>query len=748
MKNLKHLLSLAAAILLAVSCGNHKLFNNGGSNYTIIISQDATPSEKYAAEELRYWIKEVSGTDLPIADLSAGVRGKRLVVGFNRLVSELVPGAVKPEDRDDSFTLRSVGGDILFWGGSLRGTLYAVYSFLEEELGCRWYSSKVSVAPHMDSWEFSELNRHEEPGIIIRDNCYLDVRVNPAFSGRMRNNFVNLPGEKPGETLPGTAEGYWGVHAMGYLMTPAEYYAEHPEYFSFRDGERLSGYSQLCLSNPDVLRICTEKIRNVMRQNPDFLIYSMEQGDNRLYCQCEECEALAEKYGGQSGIMVWFVNQVADAVKDEFPDKFIGTFAYQYTRHAPKNIVPRDNVVIRLCSIECCMFHDYDDCEQNVAFMKDLKDWSAIAPHLYIWDYVTDFAQYNLPVANWKTMATHIKDFRDNNAIGILEEGDYQTVSCELKELRAWLLSKLMWNPDADVDALIEDFTDGYYGAAGKYVREYIALSDSILRRPGIHSDCYINASDPMYTDELITEGRKIFAAAKEAVASDKVLHDRVETAEMPLCFLQMHKNPVLGIQEGADALVRRVIERDGIDRMAEGEWAGGVMEAKRLLENYDKLKASFKEAPVFPAADVKPTVQGVSFKKYEGSFMTTSQMVWRGEVVHEGIMPWIQIDTEPGKDHFGYLFDCWFRADADGIHQFKVVSDDGAVLYIDGTEVINLDGSHFDATGFAFVNLAKGFHRLKLRYFEDCEGQKLEVFLAAPEGYNGTLPATRLYLP
>ena len=75
-------------------------------------------------------------------------------------------------------------------------------------------------------------------------------------------------------------------------------------------------------------------------------------------------------------------------------------------------------------------------------------------------------------------------------------------------------------------------------------------------------------------------------------------------------------------------------------------------------------------------------------------------------------------------------------------------MSDDGAVLYIDGTEVINLDGSHFDATGFAFVNLAKGFHRLKLRYFEDCEGQKLEVFLAAPEGFHGSLPATRLYLP
>ena len=239
MKNLKHLLFLAAAILLAVSCGNHKLFNNGGSDYTIIISQDATPSEKYAANELKHWIKEVSGADLPVAGLDGGKKGKRLIVGYNSLTETLVPGAVKPEDRDDSFTLRSVGGDILFWGGSLRGTLYAVYSFLEEELGCRWYSSKVSLAPHKEAWSFGKLDRHEEPGIIIRDNCVLDVRSNPAFSARTRNNFVRLPGKNPGETIPGTAEGYWGVHAMGYLISPAEYYSTHPEYFSLRVGNRL-----------------------------------------------------------------------------------------------------------------------------------------------------------------------------------------------------------------------------------------------------------------------------------------------------------------------------------------------------------------------------------------------------------------------------------------------------------------------------------------------------------------------------
>ena len=739
------MLAAATALLLA-SC-SHVLFKDGKSDYSIVIAPDAPESEQYAATELRDWLKEVSGAELPITGLDGGTQGKRLVVGFNPIVEELVPGTAKPGDRDDSFTWENHGGDILFWGGSKRGTLYSVYSFLEEELGCRWYSSKVSVAPKKSSWKFSKLYNHEEPGIIIRDNCVLDVRSNPAFSARVRNNFIKLPGKGPGETIPGTAEGYWGVHAMGSFISPAEFYHTHPEYFSYRDGKRLDNYSQLCLSNPEVLEICIERVRKVMRENPDFLIYSMEQNDNYLFCECDECKAIAERYGGQSGVMLWFVNQVADAVREEFPDKFIGTFAYQYTRHAPKDIVPRDNVVVRLCSIECCMLHGYDGCEQNLSFLKDLQDWSAIAPHLYIWDYVTDFAQYSLPVANWKSMQPHIQDFRDNHAIGILEEGDYQTVSCELREMRSWLLSKLMWNPDADVDALIKDFTDGYYGAAGPYIRQYLDIEERILLRPGIHTGCYIESSNEMYTPAFISEGRRIFAEAKAAVASDPVLSDRVETAAMPVCFLEMERTPLNGLNDGAYDLIKRVVGREGIDRMAEGAWTGGFLWAKDMLEKYENLIRNMKEAALIPAVDVKTSGNGVSFTRYKGDFLSTSEMLAKGTIDGKGVKPFFGIDEAEDEDHFGYVFDTWLKVEQTGIHQFNIISDDGAVMFVDGKEVLNVDGSHPDRSGWAILNLEKGMHHIELRYFEDFEAQKLDVVLTCPDGQNGPIPAERLFI-
>lgn len=720
--------------LCLVACSPHTLFKEGSSAYTIVVEPDASQIEQYAARELQTWIREVGGVELPI--VTEGVPGKRLLLDCE-----------DRNGRDDAFSYANDGGDIVFWGKGPRGTLYAVYAFLEEELGCRWYSSEVSVAPKQDSWSFRKLFREEAPGIRIRDNCVLDVRVNPVFSARMRNNFVRIPSPDGKGTIPGSAEGYWGVHALGTHVPVDKYFATHPEYFCLRDGKRYGGYGQLCLSNPDVLQITIESVRRIMREQPDFLIYSVEQNDNQLYCQCDDCTTLAERYGGQSGVMVWFVNQVADAVREEFPDKFIGTFAYQYTRHAPKDIVPRENVVIRLCSIECCLLHRYDECERNIAFLQDLRDWGSIAPHLYIWDYVTDFSQYCLPVANWKTMQPHILDFVENHAIGILEEGDYQSVSCELRELRSWILSKLMWNPDADVDALVRDFTDGYYGAGGRYVREYLDLEERVLRREGIHGNCYISAMDSMYTQAFLDEGRALFAKAREAVGTDSVLYHRLETAEFPLCFLQMEKDPLLGLQTGADALARRVIRRDGITRMAEWESGSGTSGAEVLLECYDQMKRDLREVAVLPASPVEPAGNGVAFTRYEGGFMTTGEMLRKGKMTGKGIRPDIRIEEPEEADHFGYVFDTWLKVTEEGVHQIRVSTDDGAVLLLDGKAIIERDGSHSAETAWAYVDLAVGFHHLELRYFEDCEGQELDIRLRTPAGYDGPLPQERLFI-
>lgn len=741
---MRNILYFIPVILLSACTGKHVLFENGASDYSIVIDKEAPASEQYAAEELQNWLREVGGVSLPIVGPDEGEQGKRLVVGYNSIVEDLVPKAQIQSPSDDSFTWCSKKGDILFWGGSERGTLYSVYDFLEDQLGIRWYSEDVTVVPEVEKWSFSTLYNHEAPALLVRDNCMLAPRTNAVYSARQRNNFTRLPGKEPGTTLPGTAEGYWGVHAMAYHVPAHKYFKDHPEYFSLYNGKRCT--DQLCLSNPDVLKICIESMRKVMREEPDYMIYSMEQLDNvqPCQCECEACQALIDEYGGNSGIMVWFVNQVADALKDEFPDKYVGTFAYRYTRHAPTGIVPRDNVVIRLCSIECCLLHDFEGCEMNQPFMKDLQDWSAIAKNLYIWDYATDFSYYCLPVANLRLLQPKIKDFCDHNAMGMLEQGDYQTRTCELKELRAYLVSKLLWNPDEDVEAIIREFTDGYYGPAGRYIREYIDYADTYLRREGMHTDCYANVAHPMFTSEFVTEAARIFDDAKEAVKDQPEYLQRVETSELPVIMLQLELIPNEAFKVDAHEIFRKIVERDRIMNLDEF----GYVTASGYLEYIVNFEESMKNPVNFQAQNIPVGGKGIAYTRYEGNFVSTVEMVKEGKVTDSGVMPVIAIETEDTIDHFGYVFETVMRIDTEGIHMFQITTDDGAVVLIDGKEIFNRDGSHSALRGWAAVNLEKGFHKLTVRYFDDSEDQKLDVYMVSPDGYDGPVPAEICFVP
>ena len=526
------------------------LFKNGKSNYRIVLDRQASPSEKKAAEELQMYIKQISGAQLPITD-DATSRGRRIFVGFGSAVADIT-GAQKPEADDEGFTYRTVGKDLLIYGGAQRGSMYGVFSFLEDELGVKWLTPKCTVVPSMQKYALPRLDRSEKPALALRYDGHFAVEREPVWSAHNKENMK----WNPTQNDYGNIEAYWNAHTMGQLLPSGEFFEKHPEYFSLRDGKRIPN-GQLCLSNPEVLEICKTRLADVMRKNPLFRIYSLSQNDNFSFCQCQKCTAIAEQYGGQSGLMVWFVNQVADAVRDEFPDKFVGTFAYQYTRQPPKGIVPRNNVVIRLCSIECCFAHPLTaGCPQNQAFMNDMEQWAEIAPHLFIWDYIVDYAQYIAPWPNFQVLGPNIEAFRKNKAIGIYEEAQYQSNGAEFEEMKAWVTTKLLWNPLLDTDSLVQVFIDGYYGKAAPMVMDYYRLCQSLVK-PDLHFGIYIRENHPIYNDEFV---KKSFALLDNALqtAEDEETRNRVERVRMQPLYLYCKRNRKKCKQDGNwDELVR-----------------------------------------------------------------------------------------------------------------------------------------------------------------------------------------------
>ena len=545
-------LSLVLYLLMSSLSSNaaNWLFKDGKSNYQIVVASDASPSEQTAARELQEYLLQISGARLAITnDLNA--RGRRIFVGFNQKVAELT-GQPQPKAADESFTYRSIGRDLLIWGGSVRGSMYGVFTFLERELGVHWLTPDCTVVPRLERWSLPRLNHSEKPAIGYRYNNYHVTRNQPVWSAHVKENMRDA-----GTNEYGNQEGYWGCHTMEHLVPPREFYATHPEYFSLRDGKRLSWNEQLCLSNPEVLEICKERLAKVMRENPGFRIYSLSQNDNYNFCQCEQCAAIEAKYGGHSGLIVWFVNQVADAVREEFPDKYVGTFAYQYSRKPPVGIAPRQNVVIRLCSIECCFAHPLTGgCPQNQAFMDDLRGWARLAPHLFIWDYIVDYAQYLAPWPNFQVLAPNICAFRDNKAIGIFEEAEYQSLGAEFEEMKSWTVNQLLWNPQQDTDSLVSIFINGFYGKAANRVQDYYRLCQSLVK-PDVHFGIYIRENHEIYNDDFLRQSFALLDEAAQLAESDAV-RQRVERVRMQPLFLHCMRHKEQSRQDGTwDELVR-----------------------------------------------------------------------------------------------------------------------------------------------------------------------------------------------
>ena len=247
------------------------------------------------------------------------------------------------------FSARRPSGCPGLAGDRPRGTLYAVYTFLEDMVGCRWWSSSESFTPQLATLEIPELNTVYVPKLLCREAFYRDA-FDGVYAARSKCNghFERIAPEYGGHyTILG-----W-CHTFYQILPPDTYFAAHPEWYSEIGGKRTFDRAQLCLTNEEMRAEFVKNALEWIRKDPTSGIISISQNDCGGACACAKCAALQEQEGAASGPIIHFVNAVAEAIEQEFPDMLIETLAYSYTRHAPKHVKPRENVLIRLCSIEC-----------------------------------------------------------------------------------------------------------------------------------------------------------------------------------------------------------------------------------------------------------------------------------------------------------------------------------------------------------------------------------------------------------
>lgn len=499
----------------------------------ILVAADATPTEKYAADELAFFLHFMVGAAVPVVE-SGSVQSAAAPAMSRLLVGE---GAVRLADPDfqaaslklEEVIIRTQGSDLILAGGSPRGTLYAVYTFLEDVLGCHWWTPTAWHVPRKPALTVPSVAIRYAPPLEYREPFWFTA-FDPEWAARNKANGTRAGGDdrRGGHHV---YEGF--VHTFFSIIPPEKYFAAHPEWFSEIKGVRTAVDAQLCLTNEAMRQEFVRNLKLRLRDNPAATIASVSQNDCFNNCTCPKCRAVDEEEGSPAGSLLRFVNAVAADIERDFPNITIDTLAYQYTRKPPKITRPRPNVIVRLCSIECSFARPLDD-SANAAFLEDIEGWSRIAGRLFIWDYTTNFSHYIQPHPNYGVLAPNIRLFVKNNVTGVFEQGAYQSWGSEMAELRAWMLAKLLWNPALDGAALGREFLTGYYGPAGEQVAEYLALLEASCETAGDKLGCYSPTGAKFLTLDTMLRAQDILAKGARRVARSPEFARRLRRAQLP----------------------------------------------------------------------------------------------------------------------------------------------------------------------------------------------------------------------
>ncbi len=522
------MIAMAQLLCLCISAQHPlQLVKNGKSPYQIVKAEGN--NEARAAGLLQEYVQKITGCTLPIVSDNAAPKAEEIIIGQTKRVPESDWKKLCTELQTDGFSLQTNQKKLIIAGGSGKGVIYGVTTLLENYMGCKKLSPEVEVVPTAKSISIPSLSIRQVPPAVIRiinsplaaDSNYKDWQKLATVA-----DFWN----------DGDWRGYY-VHTFNRLVPVQQYFDTHPEYYAMINGKR-SPHGQLCLTNPDVLKITIDQLRKDIEAHPNVQYWSVSQNDNYDNCQCENCKKLDDADGSPMGSLLQFVNKVAAT----FPNKTITTLAYQYSRKPPLHTKPLPNVMITLCTIELNRSKPIETDSSSISFKNDIVGWGKICRNIMLWDYEIQFTNYLCPFPLFHTLQPNIQFFTKHGVQAHFQQNN-GVHGAEFAELKTYLIAKLLWNPDVNADSVINDFMKGYYQEAAPYVKAYFDLLHSEAKRSGQGLDIYgtpVWNAKTFLSDSLIQQYYSLFDKAEAAVKSKPEVLERVKVSRLPVQFADM----------------------------------------------------------------------------------------------------------------------------------------------------------------------------------------------------------------
>lgn len=508
------------------------------SDYQIVIPEDASPSQKWAAKQLSKYIFKSSAIELPIINSSEHYSEKCIIIQHDKTIFPEKIADIEISDLgEEGFHIKTIGDTIFILGSKLRGSMYGVFTFLENYVGCRFYAPELEFIPEHDTLIIPEIDDKQSPSFEYRMVTYMNL-MEPKSSAKLKNNMNPFTEEKYGGAYQFSMQHM--THTFYQLISPKKYFKDHPEYFAMVDGERQSFDAQLCLTNTDVIKIATEQVLKWMEIDPNSMSFGVVQNDVNRYCECPNCKKIDDEEESHAGSLLYFVNEIAKTVRELHPDRFIHTIAYTYSEKPPKTLIPEDNVIVVLCHMHpSCDNHPLEECPVDQPYVKNLKGWLEKTENVMVWHYVVDFKHYLLPFPNFNALAQDIPFYHSLGVKGFLGQSGF-TAQQEFQELRNYACLKLAWDVNANLGRLYDDFFKDVFGAASTYIQEYFNMLQERSKFPNVHMHLYSGLEAGYLDQDFLEKSIELFDNAEDSVKDNDEYLERVKKARMSVDYLYL----------------------------------------------------------------------------------------------------------------------------------------------------------------------------------------------------------------
>ena len=531
---------------------------------TIIVAQE-DPRAPDAAKALQKYIEKMSRATLDIIEEGDEPSQKiGIYVGHTQRAAEEgidIPSGHDASVRDDAFNeeayiLKTKDMDIFIGGnsdGPYLGVQYGAYALLEK-LGCRFYfpGDWGEVIPEKKTITVPDLDIESRPDFVMRQ-----ISLNPGWVpvsdaereayGEWRKK-VGLDPKMQG-SYPLVGDGF-----MALLLPPSDFAEAHPEWYAMdKKGKRHADtspaglyHTMLCMSNPEVYEQILKNLRTAFEEKhyeSDDNVYRIAHNgmgisppDGKPYCYCDDCNAASQKfeynhyvYGPQMSEEYF---EFAGRLADEFLDKYVATMAYSLRELPPQGVKLRKNNAVLYAPISCCALHNvtHENCWRRQEFLEIMRQYLRQTPHVYLYAYNPNFLTgLFVPEPQTANLIANIPVYKEAGLKGYHAEG-------RKAFMQTWtsfyMLGKLLWDAEADAEALKDDFYMTFFGPkAGPHIRAWWDAIEAELHAATVHvhEDFLLNG---VYTVEF-TERIQSHIGAALKMDTTPAQRERVEAVAL-----------------------------------------------------------------------------------------------------------------------------------------------------------------------------------------------------------------------